>query len=59
MFHLGEISQFFVSKLPNDPSLKQRAFTICISGPTTVFLHANQVENGHEVIILLYFSILM
>lgn len=48
-FYLGETSQFFVSKSPNDPNIRKGAFSVGISGPATVFLDANETEHGYEV----------
>ncbi|CAF4308983.1 unnamed protein product [Rotaria sp. Silwood2] len=44
----GESSQFFVSKSPNYPSSETETFTVGISGPSTVFLDANETEHGYE-----------
>ncbi|CAF0883461.1 unnamed protein product [Rotaria sordida] len=44
----GESSQFFVSKSPNDPSSETGTFSVGISGPSTVFLDANETEHGYE-----------
>ena len=46
LFNLGELSQFFVSK---SPSSKTGPFSVGISGPSTVFLDANETEYGYEV----------
>ena len=46
---LGESSQFFVSKSPGDPSAQSGTFSVGISGPSTVFLDANETEHGYEV----------
>ena len=48
---LGEASQFFVSKSPTDPSSGPGTFSVGISGPSTVFLDANETEHGYEVTI--------
>ncbi|CAM4969471.1 unnamed protein product [Rotaria socialis] len=50
LFHAytGESSQFFVSKLPNDRSTGVGSFTVGITGPSTVFLDANETEHGYE-----------
>lgn len=50
LFHAytGELSQFFVSKSPYDPSTKTGKFSVSISGPSTVFLDANETEYGYE-----------
>ncbi|CAF1102330.1 unnamed protein product [Adineta ricciae] len=47
LFHAytGELSQFFVSK---SPSSKTGPFSVGISGPSTVFLDANETEYGYE-----------
>ncbi|CAF4749293.1 unnamed protein product, partial [Rotaria sp. Silwood1] len=50
LFHAytGELSQFFVSKSPYDSSLSTGNFSVGISGPSTVFLDANETEYGYE-----------
>jgi hypothetical protein len=48
-FFLGELSQFFVSKSPYDSSSRTGNFSVGISGPSTVFLDANETEFGYEV----------
>ncbi|UJR38465.1 hypothetical protein I4U23_031133 [Adineta vaga] len=50
LFHAytGESSQFFVSKSPNGPSSGTGTFSVGISGPSTVFLDANETEHGYE-----------
>lgn len=45
----GETSQFFVSKSPSDPQAEKGTFSVGISGPSTVFLDANETEHGYEV----------
>ena len=50
---LGETSQFFVSKSPNDQPTESGTFSVGISGPSTVFLDANETEHGYEVSLLL------
>ncbi|UJR07696.1 hypothetical protein I4U23_011981 [Adineta vaga] len=47
LFHAfsGELSQFFVSK---SPASKTGQFSVGISGPSTVFLDANETEYGYE-----------
>ncbi len=52
--YLGESSQFFVSKSPNDSSSGTGTFSVGISGPSTVFLDANETEHGYEVNIFIY-----
>ncbi len=49
VFFLGELSQFFVSKSPYDSSSRTGNFSVGISGPSTVFLDANETEFGYEV----------
>ena len=49
IFSLGELSQFFVSKSPFDPTSKTGKFSVSISGPSTVFLDANETDYGYEV----------
>jgi hypothetical protein len=49
VFFLGELSQFFVSKSPYDSSSRTGTFSVGISGPSTVFLDANETEFGYEV----------
>ncbi|CAM4775136.1 unnamed protein product [Rotaria magnacalcarata] len=44
----GELSQFFVSKSPYDPLTSTGNFSVGISGPSTVFLDANETEYGYE-----------
>jgi hypothetical protein len=46
---LGESSQFFVSKSSNDAPATRGMFSVGISGPSTVFLDANETEHGYEV----------
>ncbi|CAF1582885.1 unnamed protein product, partial [Adineta steineri] len=50
LFHAytGESSQFFVSKSPNDSPSGTGTFSVGISGPSTVFLDANETEHGYE-----------
>ncbi|CAF1415217.1 unnamed protein product [Rotaria sp. Silwood1] len=50
LFHAytGELSQFFVSKSPYDSSSSTGNFSVGISGPSTVFLDANETEYGYE-----------
>ncbi|CAF1583738.1 unnamed protein product [Adineta ricciae] len=50
LFHAyaGEASQFFVSKSPTDSSSGTGTFSVGISGPSTVFLDANETEHGYE-----------
>ncbi|CAF4263444.1 unnamed protein product [Rotaria sp. Silwood2] len=43
-----ELSQFFVSKSPYDSSSSTGNFSVGISGPSTVFLDANETEYGYE-----------
>jgi hypothetical protein len=57
VFYLGESSQFFVSKSPNDLSSGTGTFSVGISGPSTVFLDANETEHGYEVSIFILSSI--
>jgi hypothetical protein len=38
-----------VSKSPNNPSSGTGTFSVGISGPSTVFLDANETEHGYEV----------
>lgn len=52
---LGETSQFFVSKSPNDPTCESGTFSVGISGPSTVFLDANETEHGYEVCLDFFF----
>ena len=58
LFYLGESSQFFVSKSPNDPpsgtGTGTGAFSVGVSGPSTVFLDANETDHGYEVTISAY-----
>jgi hypothetical protein len=54
IFFSGELSQFFVSKSPNDRLSKTGKFSVGISGPSTVFLDANETEYGYEVTIFSY-----
>ena len=49
----GESSQFFVSKSANDSSSGTGTFSVGISGPSTVFLDANETEHGYEVIVFI------
>lgn len=51
LFHayMGESSQFFVSKSPKNPSSIEGTFSVGVSGPSTVFLAANETPHGYEV----------